>query len=162
MDSSKVLIDNNKGPGASCHIFIYYKKVALEASDMVTRLGKLVTYRYDKDLVAEMFNLEHFKGNKDYKWLRQWKFSTPLVSQIKSNYCYDNNLQTINILNELEQKEEVGQTKEAEKDSAKGAMIINKGHTDKEKKASVVQSVMEKCDIVDDKSESSLTTTRKI
>lgn len=42
IDSSKVWIDNNKGPGASSHVFTYYKQATSEASEMITGLGKLV------------------------------------------------------------------------------------------------------------------------
>ena len=166
VDSSKVWIDNTKGPGASCHVFTYYKQVASEASEMVTGLGKMVISRYDKNLAAAMFNIDHFKGNSGYRWSEEkGRFSTPLDRQMKQNYRYDNNLQAVNILRDLEKEEK---TKSDNEDKTEDkAMTIVEGHQEKmAKKKQVVSSNMSNDNVTnsmnqDDKSESSLTTIGK-
>lgn len=165
VDSSKVWIDNAKGPGASCHVFTYYKQVTQEASHMITGLGKMVISRYDKDLAALMFNLDHFKGNSGYRWIEdQGRFSTPLDRQMKQNYRYDNNLQAVNILRELENEEKANQkTNEKEKGEEKDMLIVV--GKQKDGKRISVEEVMNKEENIpasDDKSESSLTTTGKM
>ena len=163
VDSSKVWIDNTKGPGASCHVFTYYKQVATEASEMVTGLGKLVISRYDKDLASEMFNLDHFKGNSGYRWSEQkGRFSTPLERQMKQNYRYDNNLQAVNVLRELDTVEK-SEKKEQEKSKQKEeSMLIVLGHQEK-KKQDILDKVMENKpdNNKEDASNTSLSTTGK-
>ena len=166
VDSSKVWIDNAKGPGASCHVFTYYKQVTSEASDMVTGLGKLVISRYDKNLAALMFNLDHFRGNSSYRWSESnGKFSTPLDRQMKENDRYDNNLQAVNILRELEKEEAKNEEKNKKEEQKKESMLIVLGHQDKEK-SKAVNEVMKSTDdneiSLEEDSQDSLTTTGRM
>ena len=144
------------------HVFTYYKQVTSEASDMITGLGKLVLRRYGKEMAAKMFSLDHFKGNSGYRWNEEkGRFSTPLDRQMKSNYRFDNNLQAVNILNDLEVEENTKKENEnkskSKSETVSKAMLIVEGH--KDKKTSEEKESSEEEEI---RSQSSLTTTGRL
>ena len=59
-DSSKLWIDNQLGPGGSCHIFSFYKQTESEATTMITGLGKYVYKKYGKKTASICFTADHF------------------------------------------------------------------------------------------------------
>ena len=127
-DSANVWIDNRKGPGGPAVVFTYYEDAANEASTMIRGLGKYVIHHFGKTTASKMFDINHFKANKGYRWDDQvGRFSTPNIRRMKSNIEQDNNLVAIKKLQLKIQKRKEKQ-KQKELDNLTKEQMIERVH----------------------------------
>ena len=135
-DLSKAWLKTGKyterGTGGQGHIFSFLKPFTAEASAMIKGLGVYMIATYGKEIIENLFTVDHWYSNKEWYWDAMEKsFQTPESKIMRDNLQFDPYAIMVQKMDEIEEKEKA--EKDTEREQVDIAQIVEKQQAENSK-----------------------------